>query len=85
MKVAVGVESILANFSFKYFGRDKGVSVYTFIDERQILFHALVMSSTEREASYVIDGLLNNTVSKVNLHSTDTHGYTEIILQLPIC
>ena len=82
MKVAVGVESILANFSFKYFGRDKGVSVYTFIDEMQILFHALVMSSTEREASYVIDGLLNNTVSKVNLHSTDTHGYTEIIFAI---
>ena len=82
MKVAVGVESILANFSFKYFGRDKGVSVYTFIDERQVLFHALVISLTEREASYVIDGLLQNTVSKIKIHSTDTHGYTEIIFAI---
>lgn len=82
MKVAVGAESILANFSFKYFGKEKGMSVYTFIDERQILFYSLVMSSSEREASYVIDGLLNNTVSNIKIHSTDTHGYTEIIFAI---
>lgn len=78
-KVTVGVESLLANYSFKYFGQDKGISVYTFIDERQSLFHALVMSSTEREAPYVLDGLLENNVTKVNIHSTDTHGYSETI------
>jgi TnpA family transposase len=78
-KVNVGVESLLANYSFKYFGKDKGVSVYTFIDERQALFHPLVMSSTDREAAYVIDGLLDNDVVKVGIHSTDTHGYSEII------
>lgn len=78
-KVNVGVDSLLASYSFKYFGKDKGVSVYTFIDERQALFHSLVMSSAEREAAYVIDGLNNNDVTKVNIHSTDTHGYTELI------
>jgi len=78
-KVNVGVESLLASYSFKYFGKDKGVSVYTFIDERQALFHSLVMSSAEREAAYVIDGLNNNDVTKINIHSTDTHGYTELI------
>lgn len=78
-KVNVGVESLLASYSFKYFGKDKGVSVYTFIDERQALFHSLVMSSAEREAAYVIDGLNDNDVPKINIHSTDSHGYTELI------
>ncbi|MBW8308281.1 MAG: Tn3 family transposase [Candidatus Paracaedibacteraceae bacterium] len=78
-KVNVGVDSLLASYSFKYFGKDKGVSVYTFIDERQALFHPLVMSSAEREAAYVIDGLQDNDVVKVAIHSTDTHGYSEII------
>lgn len=78
-KVNVRVESLLASFSFKYFGRDKGVSIYTFIDERQALFHSLVLSASEREAAYVIDGLLQNEVIKSNIHSTDTHGFTETI------
>jgi len=78
-KVNVDVESLLASYSFKYFGKEKGVSVYTFIDERQALFHSLVMSAAEREAAYVMDGLNDNTVAKTNIHSTDTHGYTESI------
>lgn len=78
-KVNVAVECLLANFSFKYFGKDKGVSIYTFIDERQILFHSTVISASEREAAYVIDGLNHNDVIKTDIHSTDTHGYTELI------
>lgn len=78
-KVNVSVDSLIASQSFKYHGKDKGISVYTFNDERQALFHSLVMSSAEREAAYVIDGLLQNEVIKTNIHSTDTHGYTETI------
>lgn len=78
-KINVGVDSLIASRSFKYHGKDKGVSVYTFIDERQALFHSLVMSSAEREAAYVIDGLLQNDVVKTNIHSTDTHGFTETV------
>lgn len=78
-KYNVGIESLLASYSFKYFGQGKGISVYTFIDERQALFHSLVMSASEREAAYVIDGLNNVSASKANIHSTDTHGYTEAI------
>ncbi|WP_423064304.1 Tn3 family transposase [Candidiatus Paracoxiella cheracis] len=76
-KVNVKVDSLIASLSFKYFGKDKGVSVYTFIDERQALFHSLVMSASEREAAYVYDGLLDNDVDKSDIHSTDTHGYRE--------
>lgn len=53
--------------------------MYSFIDERHFLFHSTVISSAEREAAYVIDGLLHNDVVQSDLHSTDTHGYTEVI------
>jgi TnpA family transposase len=64
---------------FKYFGQDKGVSAYNFIDERHFGFHSTVFSSAEREAAYVIDGLMHNEVVKSDIHSTDTHGYSEAI------
>lgn len=78
-KIGVSVECLLATYSFKYFGKGKGVSIYTFIDDRQVLFHHQVMSSSEREAAYVIDGLNNTNAPKIDIHSTDTHGYTELI------
>jgi TnpA family transposase len=78
-KVNVAVNCLLANKSFKYFGKDSGVSIYTFIDERQMLFYSTVISASEREAAYVIDGLNNNDVTKMDIHSTDSHGYTELI------
>ena len=38
-----------------------------------------MISASEREAAYVIDGLMHNYVIKSDIHSTDTHGYSEII------
>ncbi|WP_425360613.1 Tn3 family transposase [Candidatus Tisiphia endosymbiont of Ceraclea dissimilis] len=56
-----------ANYSYKYHGNSKGVNVYRFIDERGILFYTDVFSSSERDAAYVIDGLLHNEIIKSNL------------------
>lgn len=78
-KYQVTVDSLLANYSFKYFGKDKGVTVYTFIDDKHSLFYSTVISASEREAAYVIDGLLHNNVVKSDIHSTDMHGFTETI------
>jgi len=78
-KVQVAVDSLHASYSFKYFGKDKGVTMYLFIDERHALFYSTVISSSEREAAYVIDGLMHNEVIKSDTHSTDTHGFTESI------
>ena len=78
-KQCVSAESLNANESFKYFGNGKGSSVYRFIDERGILFYSTVFSSSERDAAYVIDGLLHNDAVASNMHSTDTHGYTEMV------
>ena len=75
----VSVDSLHAQPSLKYFGRGKGASAYTFIDERHFLYHSTVISSPEREAPYVIDGLMHNEVVKSDIHSTDTGGYSEML------
>jgi TnpA family transposase len=81
-KVNVSVDSLHANYSFKYFGKDQGVTLYTFIDERQALFHSTVFSASDRDAAYVIDGLMHNSVTPNQIHSTDTHGYAEKIFSV---
>ena len=58
-KFEVAVDSLNANYSFKYVGKDKGVSVVTFIDMRDFMWHSTVISASEREAPYVIDGLMH--------------------------
>ncbi len=78
-KVSVAQDCLHANYSFKYLGKDKGVTDYTFVDERHSLFHSRVFSASDREAAYLIDGLLDNQVPEGHIHSTDTHGYTEQI------
>ena len=78
-KFEVRVDSFNANHSFKYFGKEQGVSVYTFRDERDPLWHSLVFSAADRESAYVIDGLMHNEVVKSNIHSTDAFGYSEAI------
>jgi hypothetical protein len=45
----MGISTIAtANHSFKYFGKEQGVSVYTFRDERDLLWHSLVFSQSTR-------------------------------------
>ena len=78
-KFEVRTDSLNANHSFKFFGKEQGVSAYSFIDERGLLWHSLVFSSATRESAYVIDGLMHNDVVKSDIHSTDTHGYSEVI------
>lgn len=78
-KVNVAVDSLHASHSYKYFGKEKGVTDYTFIDARQSLFHNTVFSASDREAPYVIDGLVENPVPENQVHSTDTHGFSESI------
>ena len=81
-KFEVRGESLHASRSFKYFGQGQGISAYTFIDERHFLWHSLMISASDRESTYVIDGLMRNDVVKSDIHSTDTHGYTEAIFGL---
>ncbi|MEZ6101488.1 MAG: Tn3 family transposase [Pirellulaceae bacterium] len=78
-KYEVSVDSLNANYSFKYFGKEQGVTAYRFLDEREFDWAGDVISSGEKEAHFVIDGLMHNDVVKSNIHSTDTDGYSEVI------
>ena len=78
-KYDVGPESLNASPSYKYFGQRSGSSMFSFIDERHLLFHGDVINSSEREAPYDIDGLMHNNVVKSDIHSVDMHGFSEAI------
>ena len=78
-KYGVSVDSLNANYSYKYFGQEQGVTAYGFLDEREFDWAGNVFSSGEKEAAYVIDGLMHNDVVKSDIHSTDTDGYSEVI------
>lgn len=75
-------QTIDAAYSYKHTGKSKGVTAYSFIDERFIPFYSTIISTAEREGIYVIDGLSHNEVIRSTTHSTDTHGYTEAVFAL---
>jgi TnpA family transposase len=47
-------------------------------DIHDFLYHSTVFSPTDREAVYVIDGMMHNTVVKSDMHAVDTHGVTPL-------
>lgn len=57
-KIVVAVDSLLANYSYKYYGKEQGISANSFVDNKQAFFHVNVLSSSDREAAYMIDGLV---------------------------
>ncbi|MBT0587039.1 Tn3 family transposase [Alteromonas oceanisediminis] len=84
-KVVVNVNSLLANYSYKYYGKEQGISVNSFVDEKQSFFHVNVLTSSDREAPSVFEGMVSSahTLTHEDIyehkHSTDTHGYTEAV------
>ena len=58
---------------------DFALEFYTFIADNYAPFYSLPIECTDRDAAFVLDGLLYNE-SELDLeeHYTDTHGYTEI-------
>lgn len=84
-KISVSVSSLNANSSYKYFGSGIGIVNYSFIDELNRAFYATAISSAEKEAAYVIDGLLHNPAVESTIHSTDTHGYSEVMFCATDC
>ena len=76
--------SLLASYYPRYYGYyQKAIGIYTHVSEQYAVFNTQVISCRPREALYVLDGLLeNNTVLPIKEHTTDTHGYSEIIFAL---
>ena len=83
-RFGIRASSLLGSFYPRYFGYyDRAVSVYTHTSNQYSVFSTKVISCSEREALYVLDGLLeNNTVLRPKEHYTDTHGYTEQLFGL---
>lgn len=55
--LSLGIWSIHVRANGKYFG-DKGITYYNFVSNQYSGFHGLVISWTERDHLYVLEGLL---------------------------
>lgn len=80
----IRASSLLATYYPRYYGYyEKAIGIYTHVSDQYAVFSTKVISCSPREALYVLDGLLeNNTILQIREHTTDTHGYTEIVFAL---
>ena len=76
------LESLNATYSYKYPGFTKALVVNSAVDERSALFFSTVITASDREAINVIDMHLGNPIIKSTMHSTDTHGSTEVVFAM---
>ena len=83
-RFGIRASSLLASYYPRYYGYyEKAIGIYTHISDQSAMFSTRVISCSPREALYVLDGLLdNNTILQIREHTTDTHGYTEIVFAL---
>lgn len=58
-KFTMALNSIHANYSSKYFGKEKGIVVYSFLAEHYPVFYTTTFSASDFEAWYILDGLLH--------------------------
>jgi TnpA family transposase len=55
------------------------LELYTFVADNYAPFYSLPIECTYHDASFVLDGLLDNeSALEIEEHYTDTQGYTEI-------
>ena len=58
---------------------DFALEFYTFLADNYAPFHSMPIECTDRDAAFVLDGLLYNECDmEIEEHYTDTHGYTEL-------
>ena len=70
------------HFNAKY-GTDPGVTFYTHISDQYAPFHTRVINAPVRDATYVLDGLLNHeSDQRIEEHYTDTAGFTDHVFGL---
>ena len=80
-RFAVPPGTLIGAYHPRYFGHySKAISVYTHLSDRLGVYSTQVISCAPREATYVLDGILDNTTSlDPERHTTDTHGFTEAL------
>ena len=58
LRFRVPVETLNADYSWKYFGEGKGITYFTFMSDQFTEFYGVVIPGAVREALYILDGLL---------------------------
>ncbi len=67
----------------RYFGYGEGLTFYSWSSDQLSQYGTKVISSTIRDATYVLDEILNNETDLTILeHTTDTAGYTDLVFAL---
>ena len=67
----------------RYFGYGQGVTFYSWSSDQHSQYRDKVIPSTVRDATYLLDGILDNETELAILeHTTDTAGYTDVIFAL---
>ena len=72
-----------AGYNPRYFGRQRGATLYTWMADTHSSFHQPLIPGTQRDSLYTLDGLVANKTSiKPDTVSTDTAGASEIVFAL---
>lgn len=67
----------------RYFGYGRGLTFYTWTSDQFSQYGTKVTPTTVRDATYVLDEILDNeTELPILEHTTDTAGYTELVFAL---
>jgi TnpA family transposase len=67
----------------RYFGYGQGITFYTWSSDQFSQYGTKVISATVRDATYVLDEILDNETDLTILeHTTDTAGYTDLVFCL---
>jgi TnpA family transposase len=81
-RFAVGVQTPVARYQRRYFV-NKGATIYSWTSDQHTQYGSKVIPATAREATYVLDGILDNHNDlRIEEHTTDTAGYTDLVFGL---
>jgi len=79
----VSVKCRIATANPRYFGYGKGLTFYSWTSDQFSQYGSRVIPTTVRDATYVLDAILDNeTELEILEHTTDTAGYTELVFAL---
>ncbi|MBN9386574.1 MAG: Tn3 family transposase [Chloroflexi bacterium] len=79
----VAVKNRKAKALPRYFGYGRGLTFYTWSSDQHSQFGSKVIVSTDRDALYLLDALMDNETELPLLeHTSDTAGFTEIVFGL---
>lgn len=83
LRLVIPVSTIHAGYDPRYFGRQRGSTLYSWMADTHSSFHQTLIPGTQRDSLYTLDGLVaNKTTIKPDTVSTDTAGASEIVFAL---